>query len=80
MKKNKLEEEYKQLESELEEPTSNEVIDNLSEFCCSQCGAKLTKQEWYDFEDTCSECLYLDTAGLSDIEDIENPEELNFDE
>lgn len=40
--------------------------DQLSSHCCSQCGARMTKSEYEEFEGECGECVYEDTAGLID--------------
>lgn len=73
-----LEEEYKNVENALPRlDLSDTPISNISEFTCASCGARLTTAEWKEFEDTCEECMHMDTAGLIDDGDYE---ELDFDD
>lgn len=62
-----LEKDYEELEKLLQEELNpNEVIDNLSDLNCIQCGARLTKLEAEDFQDECESCVFIDTAGTID--------------
>lgn len=71
-KEEELEKEYAELEKALEwEEEHQEPIDNLSQHSCSACGARLTKAEWEEYEDTCTQCMWEDTSGIID----DNPEE-----
>lgn len=48
------------------EDEENETYDNLSSESCDSCGARLTKEEFEEFEDTCAECVFIQTNGLID--------------
>jgi hypothetical protein len=63
------------IEDSYEEQEGEEKYDNLSTHHCSQCGARLRKDEFEDFEDECTDCIYENTAGLVDDVDYEEEEE-----
>lgn len=65
-KKLDLEEEYANLEAELPEQDYPEPVDNLSTMYCAHCGARMTRVEWEEYEDSCEECVWNDTSGLID--------------
>lgn len=62
------EEEYIKIEKELEEldSTEEQKFDNLSSAICDCCGARLSINEWEEFESFCEECIWESTSGLID--------------
>ena len=61
----------KDLEFNFEEETDESRFDNLSDHNCTCCGNRLLKEEYEEFEDTCSDCMFEMTGGIID----DNPEE-----
>jgi hypothetical protein len=43
-----------------------DTCDRYSIHNCSHCGARLTIDEWEEFEDTCEECLFSQVPMLDD--------------
>lgn len=69
---NKLEEEYKKYEKELQELDSetedkfHAEHDSLSSAICDCCGKRLSVDEWEEWESMCEECMWEATSGLID--------------
>jgi hypothetical protein len=70
-----IEEFDKEPEWDWEEELEDKEYDNLSVHNCSHCGVRLRKDEFEDYEDTCTDCIYNDTAGLIDDVDYEEEEQ-----
>lgn len=73
------EREYKELEAEVTEDITDffeeEVdYDNLSNHYCDSCGNRLLKEEYEEFEDTCSDCMYEMIPGLDNLPDEDEEE------
>jgi len=67
-----LEDEYNKLEKELEEDEKYwDRIDSLSDKSCDHCGARLTVDEWEEYEDTCTDCIWEQCQGIIDDEPTE---------
>ena len=43
-----------------------EFFDNLSKAYCDVCGARLTVNEYEEWESFCEECMFEETSGLID--------------
>ena len=83
LKNRRIEKEYlKEANEEIlrDLPDLEPAIDNMSHIACYKCGNRLTVSEEEENTDTCEDCLYDDTSGLSDLmDDIPEDEEEFFE-
>ena len=76
--KNKEDSELDDLIDQIDDPFAPDTnYDNLSTHTCDTCGARLTVQEFELNEDTCEDCMWEQTSGLSEFPD---DEEIDDDE